>query len=80
MHFRMIYHSHPDNAHASCLRENAEALRVIEQKSQNSWKVRNVLCLNLHERSGTLNLQLVIVLTEAAPALFVKWSGEYFLK
>ena len=27
-----------------------------------------------------LNHKLVIVLTKAAPALFIKWSGEYFLK
>ena len=25
-------------------------------------------------------LLLVIVLTKAAPALFIKWRGEYFLK
>ena len=28
----------------------------------------------------TAHPQLVIVLTKAAPALFIKWSGEYFLK
>ena len=27
-----------------------------------------------------LLLILVIVLTKAAPSLFIKWSGEYFLK
>ena len=25
-------------------------------------------------------IELVIVLTKAAPALFIKWRGEYFLK
>ena len=29
---------------------------------------------------NTTIIILVIVLTKAAPALFINWSGEYFLK
>ena len=32
------------------------------------------------EKSNLIKFILVIVLTKAAPALVIKWSGEYFLK
>ena len=41
------------------------------------WQI-NKLKLKLKQRCSTL--QLVTVLTKAAPALFIKWCGEYFLK
>ena len=31
-------------------------------------------------KASSLTTTLVIVLTKAAPALAIKWSGEYFLK
>ena len=44
-------------------------------------------CLRLQTRHSlniislkAKKLLLVIVLTKAAPALVIKWSGEYFLK
>ena len=37
-------------------------------------------CDPLGANSPQRSFKLVIVLTKAAPALVIKWSGEYFLK
>ena len=38
------------------------------------------IIMQLIEGNPGINSILVIVLTKAAPALVIKWSGEYFLK
>ena len=41
---------------------------------------KNSICIQLKTVHSPAPLLLVIVLTKAAPAVFVKWSGEYFVK
>ena len=36
--------------------------------------------MRIIEKKEEIIVLLVIVLTKAAPALFIKWSEEYFLK
>ena len=63
--------------------QNQCQLALNYHTSMISFKSLKISCIkNSDSCLRLLSLQsiLVIVLTKAAPALFIKWRGEYFLK